>query len=147
VSPRPNRITTTWGKWAFAFATVVVVLGVGLAIASVAPDLAVTAVLILVAAAIVLGARMFRVPGEPVDAPRPWWKATGRTTLSLVLGIVAFIFLPNQLLPLLFASVTEQPGEPITYSAPAFTLLFAAFYLHSGIRQVFSGPATQTPAA
>lgn len=143
---RPYRITTAWGKSAFAFATSVVVFGVGLAVGSLAPEFAVTSVLILVAAAIVFGARMFRVSGEPIDAPRPWWKATGRTTLSLVLGVVALVFLPNQLMPLLFVSVTERPGELITYSAPAFTLFFAAFYLHSGIRQALSGSATQAPS-
>jgi hypothetical protein len=39
-----------------------------------------------------LGMRVFRGAGEPVEAPRPWWKATSRPLSGYPLGVLFALF-------------------------------------------------------
>lgn len=86
-SRRPLRVTSDRTK-----ATILVV-GIVLALAAI-PMLAVlggivvgyAAVLAFTVALVLVPARCFRGPGEAVDPPRPWWRATNRPTAGYVIG-------------------------------------------------------------
>jgi len=57
-------------------------------------------------ASIIVGARLFRGPGEPVAPRRPWWKMTARPLLSRVLGFLFVLFLAS----MLFIAITAAFG-------------------------------------
>ena len=86
----------------------------------------------LAQAAFVLSAtRCFRSPGEPLAAPRAWWRATGRPAagyvLAVLFGIGTFV-----------TAVTEPRGAaenvPGWWLNVALTLAIGLYYLHSSIR-------------
>ena len=86
----------------------------------------------LAQAAFVLSAtRSFRVAGEPLAPPRPWWRATGRPLSGYVLtGVFA--------LGAFITAATEPRGVPENlpgwWLKVVLTAAMGVYYLHSSIR-------------
>jgi hypothetical protein len=75
-----------------------------------------------------LVSRLFRGPGEPVRAARPWWRMTNRPLLSGVLaaayGLVAVVNIGFS-----FAGFGSASGTVSILAELAFAALFALSYL------------------
>jgi hypothetical protein len=95
------------------------------------------------AAAVVVGARAFRTPGEPVEPLRPWWKATGHSVASLVLAGVAAWALFLQVISVIYATDTDVEGLVGKYSLVFLAAFLVALYLNSGVRQVVGEESTK----
>ncbi len=92
-------------------------------------------------AAILLGARIFRGRGEPIEPPRERWRMTARPRLSTVLGVVFVVNSAFMVLGLVLAAlgVSVEPSdaaERIVGSAIGAVeyALIAALYLRSAAR-------------
>lgn len=92
-------------------------------------------------AAILLGARIFRGKGEPIEPPRAPWRMTARPRLSRVLGILFVVFSAMLVLGLVLAAlgVTAQaPDTAETIVGSVIGLveygLIGALYLRSAVR-------------
>ncbi|MFJ8895399.1 hypothetical protein ACIRCZ_12480 [Leifsonia sp. NPDC102414] len=87
-----------------------------------------------------LASRLFRGPGEPVAAARPWWRMTSRPPLSGVLGA-------GYLLMALVNTVLSMVG----YGSASGTvsvlveLVLAALFLTTFVRLRALGTAPRTP--
>jgi len=89
-----------------------------------------------------LGARLFRGRGEPIDPPRAWWRMTARAPLSWVIGIVAILGTID--VPLTFiraaggnAHAIAQIGTTVIadFISNGLSIAIVAFlYLNSAIR-------------
>lgn len=96
----------------------------------------------LTLASIILGARLFRGRGEPVEPPRAWWRMTARPLLSRVLGITAAIVFASIVLVLISAALGERSVESLgrltnaEVAVDAVLCAITAFlYLNSAMRQ------------
>jgi hypothetical protein len=89
------------------------------------PELTTTIITAVVdVAAVLYGARIFRVSGEPRDAPRAWWRMTGRRTLSSVLGILFAFFGGLWLLAAVLLAFGIHPSWASTGQQFGLTLVF-----------------------
>jgi hypothetical protein len=146
-------------RWPYRLAYVVIgwfVLrwAVGRAFAATSADNVVREVVLglLGVAVIGVGARIFRGAGEPVEPARARWRATSRSTLSFVLG---GLFVATDLFGIPGIAYAISIGEGAEwYVAEAlaflFAILYAWFYLRSGVRlrrqELAEGPSrTQYP--
>lgn len=94
-------------------------------------------------ASIILGARLFRGRGEPVDPPRAWWRMTARPLLSRVLGVTAAIVSASLVFLFISAALGVERSvrslERLTLAEAAIGAVLGAviafLYLNSAIRQ------------
>jgi hypothetical protein len=132
----PFRITTVLGKTAFVLGLVVYQAVVTYAILPrfrVPYDIVLLHGFAAVLLFIVIGIRVFRGRGEPVEPPRPWWKASARPTASLLLGGISSIDLVLALVILLTSGSTSVGIFPQVLHILS-AVLTASLYLNSGIR-------------
>ncbi len=87
------------------------------------------AALAFTVALVVVPARCFRGPGEPVDAPRPWWRATNRPTAGYVVGVLYLV----QSGALLVRRDVDGLGTVAVLFA-VVDLALGAYLVHSSIR-------------
>jgi hypothetical protein len=131
VTWKPWRITTWWVKASFVAIGVLVGWPIEalLLLAGSSGEVALAAALASSLPFLVVGARIFRVPGEST-APRPWWQFTGRYRLSFGVAVLSAVVLVMYLVtaPVSQFSVAE---DAISFAA---WLLLGALYLNSGIR-------------
>lgn len=87
-----------------------------------------------------LASRMFRGPGEPVAAARPWWRMTARPLLSGILGAgYLLLALVNTILSLAgFGSASGTVSVLVE-------LVLAALFLTTYLRLRALGTAPRTP--
>ena len=90
-------------------------------------------------AGFVVGARIFRGRGEPIEPPRPWWRMTARPTLSRRLGILFAVLAALSVMTLLLraAGVSAAPGSTGTFETVVVTIetgILAYLYLNSATR-------------
>lgn len=128
---RPWRITEWWAKALFIGVAVLLVWVVeSVALTAGAPaELALLASIVPSHAAVIVGARVFRVRDES-SASRPWWQFTGRHRWSFVVaggaGAVLIVYV-------ITAAVSEFSLAEDVISFTAWGLI-AAVYLNSGVR-------------
>jgi hypothetical protein len=90
-------------------------------------------------AGFVVGARIFRGRGEPIEPPRPWWRMTARPTLSRRLGILFAVLAALSVMTLLLraAGVSAAPGSTGPFETVVVTIetgILAYLYLNSATR-------------
>ncbi len=133
----PWRLTKVWQKTVYIIG--IVILGLALTALGLALNLQTANHIawpyelvesIIEIAAVYLATRMFRTPGEPVEPPRAWWRATGAPSLGFLVAIVEISGLVVVLVPAFGAGSSYTPIEL------AVDAIGAAFYLHSSIRLV-----------
>ena len=141
----PLRITTVWVKVLSFAAWIVVGQIVAFAFSSTPPWVSATIGQVFFVFWVVLAARTFRVAGEPVAPPRPWWKASGRPRASFVLAMLCAV--------VAVASAATVIAEPSPYPNAAFWVVNAVayfaltvFFLVSGIQQRRNPPASNLRA-
>lgn len=78
---------------------------------------------------VVLATRTFRGPGEAVEPPRPWWRATNRPTAGYVLGVLYLLQAVTLLTRLDSGSV-----RALTWLSVAICVAIGAYFLHSSAR-------------
>ncbi len=91
--------------------------------------------------AILLGARIFRGRGEPVQPPRRWWRMTARPRLSWVLGILFLVLSVSGAIGLVLGAFGVGDTIPASAGGVASTVIvvlesgvIAALYLNSAVR-------------
>ncbi|MCS5715458.1 hypothetical protein NVV95_12985 [Herbiconiux sp. CPCC 205716] len=135
------RILNPYAKFLYGFVGYLVLLMLNLVVAAlVGPVVGPLLFVVLFFAWIVIGARLFRVPEEPVAPPRPWWKLTARPTAGFViaalLGLQALAVGSSALLA---GAVAEQVGQPglgastTQLTAAVAFVVAAAAYLGSSL--------------
>lgn len=108
---------------------------------------------LLTIGAVVLGARLFRGRGEPVEPRRPWWKFTAWARLSRVLGIVFACIVVSTVITIVAAALgverSVQSIERITLAGTVingvFFLILAFLYLNSASRMKWMVPPGREP--
>ncbi|GAA4385000.1 hypothetical protein [Agromyces bauzanensis] len=90
-------------------------------------------------AGLLLGARIFRGRGEPVDPPRPWWQMTARPPLSRRLGILFLVLTVMSVATMfiaVFAPSAAAPAAdvPVVIVALLEYAAIAWLYLNSAVR-------------
>ncbi|WP_448003622.1 hypothetical protein [Agromyces bauzanensis] len=101
------------------------------------PDLAVSiAGSIIDVAAVLLGARIFRGRGEPIEPPRAWWRMTARPKLSRWLGGTFLVLAISSPISAALATSADRAGVdiPITIIGSLEFAVLAGLYLNSAIR-------------
>jgi hypothetical protein len=88
---------------------------------------------------ILVGARIFRVPEEPIEPPRPWWRLTGRPTAGFVLAaLFALQAITNQVSLVLSdrgrAGDGDDGGTASVTVMTAACAIAAVAYLASSLR-------------
>jgi hypothetical protein len=89
-------------------------------------------------AAVIVGARIFRTRGEPIRPPRAWWRMTGRSTLSQVVGVLCTIYFVIAIIAVIAAftllqfEIASTRGVVIGEAVVAGLLAF--LYLNSAAR-------------
>lgn len=129
----PVRIRSTWLKVGFIALYFVVATSVGRLMAEWGVvGLAATLVLNLVwIAAIIAGARTFRVEEEDPVPPRPWWQMTGRPTAGFVL---ASLLIATDITLWVAAALGTVPVDPLASIVnSAFTVAVAVLYVRSSL--------------
>jgi hypothetical protein len=133
------RVVKSGRKWMFVATVVVLVALISVISGQFGAGAFLAAVVCgVILIAVVVGARVFRASGELLETPRPWWKATGNTVLSLVLGGIAVWAFILQVFSAIYVESTDLEGYVVTRSLAVFTALLGAFYLHSGVRQAIA---------
>lgn len=78
---------------------------------------------------VLVATRCFRGPGEPVEPPRPWWRATNRPAAGYVLGV---LFLVQAV------AVLTRSGSGAVLAlglcSAVVDVVVAAYFLHSSVR-------------
>ena len=90
-------------------------------------------------AGLLLGSRIFRGKGEPIDPPRPLWQMTARPTLSKRLGTAFAVWACLSCLLVVRAAleIADAGGVGRLLSAieiVLFTTVMAVLYLNSAVR-------------
>ncbi|WP_448809134.1 hypothetical protein [Agromyces bauzanensis] len=101
------------------------------------PDLAVSiAGAVIDLALLLLGARIFRGRGEPVDPPRAWWRMTARPKLSRWLGGIFLVLAISIPISALLGTPADRAAVdiPITIIGTLEFAVLAGLYLNSAIR-------------
>ncbi|MBF4571557.1 hypothetical protein ITJ64_03420 [Herbiconiux sp. VKM Ac-1786] len=93
------RILNPYGKFLYVLVGWIAVLLINLlVVALVGPVVGPVLYVVVLFGWILVGARIFRVPEEPIEPPRPWWRLTGRPTAGFVLAaLFALQAITNQL--------------------------------------------------
>jgi hypothetical protein len=108
---------------------------------------------LLTIGAVVLGARLFRGRGEPVEPRRPWWKFTAWPRLSRVLGIVFACVVVSILISFIAAALgveraiqsIERITVPDNIVNGVFYSILAFLYLNSASRMKGMVPPGREP--
>lgn len=79
---------------------------------------------------IIIGARLFRIEDEPLDAPRPWWRLTGRPAAGFVIAALFAL----QALGSWAASLTGGVTGPTSGATTTVCAIAAVAYLGSSLR-------------
>jgi hypothetical protein len=93
------RILNPYGKFLYVLVGWIAVVLINLlVVALVGPVVGPVLYVVVLFGWILVGARIFRVPEEPIEPPRPWWRLTGRPTAGFVLAaLFALQAITNQL--------------------------------------------------
>lgn len=84
-----------------------------------------------------LGAsRIFRVRGESVGPPRPWWRMTGRPKASLVIAILQLVIILGGI-----RGIDREDGVVSFVSNAVVGVVFATLFFNSWVRLRREKPA------
>ncbi|KRE29062.1 hypothetical protein [Agromyces sp. Soil535] len=134
-------------RWELKLAYVVGAYLVGLAIATMLRALGTAEATIALVSfcvdlvAILLGARVFRGRGEPIEPARTWWRMTARPKLSWRLGILFLVLSVGSATRLVLLAIGAWPVGPTGADGDILGIavlveygLIAFLYLNSAIR-------------
>jgi hypothetical protein len=135
-------------RWQLKLLYVVGVIVIGWLIAALLRALGATALIVVIVtipmdiAAFLLGARIFRGRGEPVQPTRAWWRMTARPTLSRRLGILFVVLFLVGVVGIIFTAIgvdgyrESAGGVDLTTSvfSALESALIAYLYLNSAAR-------------
>ncbi|NQX35993.1 hypothetical protein [Herbiconiux sp. VKM Ac-2851] len=132
------RILNPYGKFLYVLIGGIAVVLLNLLVAAlVGPVVGPVLYVVVLFGWILVGARIFRVPEEPIEPPRPWWKLTGRPTAGFVLAaLFALQAITNQL-TLVLGDRGRAGDDGGTASVTAMTAacgIAAVVYLASSVR-------------
>lgn len=131
------RIVNPYGKFLYVLIGGIAVVLLNLLVAAlVGPVVGPVLYVVVLFGWILAGARVFRVPEEPIEPPRPWWKLTGRPTAGFVLAaLFALQAITNQLTPVLGGRAGDGGGSTTTATVVTVACAIAAVaYLASSLR-------------
>jgi hypothetical protein len=130
------RILNPYGKFLYVLMGGIAVVLLNLLVAAlVGPVVGPVLYVVVLFGWIIVGARIFRVPEEPIEPPRPWWKLTGQPTAGFVLAaLFALQAITNQL-PRTPGGRAGDDGSTTTATVVTVACAIAALaYLASSLR-------------
>jgi hypothetical protein len=130
------RILNPYGKFLYVLIGGIAVVLLNLLVAAlVGPVIGPVLYVVVLFGWILVGARIFRVPEEPIEPPRPWWRLTGRPTAGFVLAaLFALQAITNQL-PRTLGGRAADDGSTTTAAVVTVACATAALaYLASSLR-------------
>lgn len=132
------RILNPYGKFLYVLVGWIAVVLINLlVVALVGPVVGPVLYVVVLFGWILVGARIFRVPEEPIEPPRPWWKLTGRPTAGFVLAaLFALQAITNQVSLVLGGRglADDDGGTASVTVVTAACAIAAVAYLASSLR-------------